>query len=67
MGAGAHASAVLITTSETFGRRVIDLIDEILPDIPTTDFAGPAWRDHGEVAVVEDLDAAYTHAGRSEE
>ncbi len=30
--------------------------------MPTQDFAGPAWRDFGEVHVVTDLDAAYALA-----
>jgi sulfopropanediol 3-dehydrogenase len=59
---GPDSPAVLITTSEDLARKVIALIDEILPDMPTNDFAGPAWRDHGEVAVVEDLDAAWALA-----
>ncbi|WP_328864978.1 histidinol dehydrogenase [Streptomyces sp. NBC_00304] len=59
---GPDSPAVLITTSEPLARRVIELVEEILPDMPTADFAGPAWRDHGEVAVVENLDAAYVLA-----
>ena len=31
-------------------------IDRILPDMPTKDFAEPAWRDHGQVVVVDDMD-----------
>jgi sulfopropanediol 3-dehydrogenase len=27
--------------------------------MPTKDFAGPAWRDHGQVVVVDDLDEAW--------
>jgi sulfopropanediol 3-dehydrogenase len=61
---GPDSPAVLITTSESLARRVMDLIDQILPDMPTNDFAGPAWRDHGEVVVVPDLDAAYALADR---
>lgn len=56
---GPDSPAVLITTSTDLGRRVITLVEEILVDMPTADFAGPAWRDHGEVVVVDDLDAAY--------
>ncbi|WP_413797959.1 histidinol dehydrogenase [Streptomyces iranensis] len=59
---GPDSPAVLITTSERIGREVIAHIEEILPDLPTRDLAGPAWRDHGEVHVVDDLDAAYTLA-----
>ncbi|MEU4897287.1 histidinol dehydrogenase [Streptomyces sp. NPDC044780] len=56
---GPDSPAVLITTSERTGREVIAHIEEILPGLPTRDLAGPAWRDHGEVHVVDNLDAAY--------
>jgi sulfopropanediol 3-dehydrogenase len=56
---GPDSPAVLITDSEELGLRVIELIEKILPDMPTRDYAEPAWRDHGQVAVVEDLAAAY--------
>lgn len=59
---GPDSPAVLITTSERIGREVIAHIEAILPDMPTRDLAGPAWRDHGEVHVVDDLDAAYALA-----
>jgi sulfopropanediol 3-dehydrogenase len=61
---GPDSPAVLITTSESLGRRVMSLVEEILTDMPTADFAGPAWRDYGEVAVVENLDDAYALADR---
>lgn len=61
---GPDSPAVLITNSEELGRKVIDLIDQLLPGMPTADFAGPAWRDHGEVVVVEDLAAAWSLADR---
>lgn len=59
---GPDSPAVLITTSESVGREVIEHIDRILPGMPTKDYAGPAWRDHGQVIVVDDLDAAYVLA-----
>jgi sulfopropanediol 3-dehydrogenase len=59
---GPDSPAVLITTSETLARKVMSLIDELLPDMPTNDFAGPAWRDHGEVAVVDTIEEAYALA-----
>jgi len=59
---GPDSPAILITTSESLGRTVIDHIDRILPDMPTKDFAGAAWRDHGQVIVVESLDEAYALA-----
>ncbi len=59
---GPDSPAVLITTSEAVARRTMALIDEILVDMPTADLAGPAWKNYGQVAVVEDLDAAYALA-----
>jgi len=59
---GPDSPAVLITTSETVGREAIEHIDRLLPGMPTRDNAGPAWRDHGEVHVVADLDEAYALA-----
>ncbi|MDI2032230.1 histidinol dehydrogenase [Saccharopolyspora sp. TS4A08] len=56
---GPDSPAVLITTSEALGRSVIEHVDALLPDMPTRDNAEPAWRDHGEVHVVPDLDEAY--------
>lgn len=59
---GPDSPAVLITTSEALGKRVLMLIDEILPGMPTKDFAAPAWKDHGEIVVVADLAEAYALA-----
>ena len=59
---GPDSPAILITTSEDLGRQVIEHIDRILPEMPTVDFAGPAWRDHGQVLVVSDLDSAFALA-----
>ncbi|WP_422742119.1 histidinol dehydrogenase [Mycobacterium sp. WMMD1722] len=59
---GPDSPAVLITTSEELGRTVIEHIDTILVDLPTRDFAEPAWRDWGEVRVVDTLDDAYALA-----
>ena len=59
---GPDSPAVLITTSEELGRKVIDYIDQILVDMPTRDFAAPAWRDWGAVHVVESLDDAFALA-----
>ena len=52
---GPDSPAVLVTTSDALGRQAMAHIDEILPDLPTNDMAGPAWRDHGQVLVVDDL------------
>jgi sulfopropanediol 3-dehydrogenase len=59
---GPDSPAVLITTSKALGEAVIAHIDEILIDMPTRDFAGPAWRDWGIVHVVENLDIGFALA-----
>lgn len=59
---GPDSPAVLITTSERTGRAVLAHVERLLPTMPTRDFAGPAWRDHGEVVVVPGLDEAYALA-----
>jgi sulfopropanediol 3-dehydrogenase len=56
---GPDSPAVLITPSAALAREVLDLIERLLPGMPTRDFAEPAWRDHGQVHVVADLDEAF--------
>lgn len=56
---GPDSPAILITTSEAQGREVMSIIERLLPDMPTNDFAGPAWRDHGQVIVVKDRYEAF--------
>lgn len=56
---GPDSPAVLITTSEELGRAVIAHIDTLLPGMPTKDYAEPAWRDHGQVLVVDDTPEAF--------
>jgi sulfopropanediol 3-dehydrogenase len=59
---GPDSPAVLITTSRALGVEVIAHVERILPGMPTRDYAGPAWRDHGQVIVVDDLADAYALA-----
>jgi sulfopropanediol 3-dehydrogenase len=59
---GPDSPAVLVTTSETLGREVIRLIDRLMLDMPTRGFAEPAWRDYGEVVIVDDLEEAFVLA-----
>ena len=56
---GPDSPAVLITTSLELANATVRWIEALLPGMPTNDFAGPAWRDHGEVVVVGDIAAAY--------
>lgn len=59
---GPDSPAVLVTTSEALGAEVIRLVERILPGMPTKDFAEPAWRDHGQVVVVDDVDEMWSTA-----
>ncbi len=53
---GPDSPAVLVTTSRALAEEVVRLVDRILPGMPTKDMAEPAWRDHGQVVVVDDMD-----------
>jgi len=59
---GPESPAILVTTSATLGEQVMRHIEQILPAMPTRDYAGPAWRDFGQVLVVDDLDEAFAVA-----
>jgi sulfopropanediol 3-dehydrogenase len=59
---GPDSPAVLITTSVEVGRRALEHVEALLPGMPTRDFAEPAWRDHGQIIVVDDLAAAFALA-----
>ena len=55
---GPTSPAVLVTTSRSFGGRVVAEVERLLAGWPTAAVAGPAWRDHGEVVVVRDREEA---------
>lgn len=59
---GPDSPAVLITTSRSLAEQVVAHIDELLSTMPTREFAEAAWRDWGEVILVENLDDAYALA-----
>jgi sulfopropanediol 3-dehydrogenase len=59
---GPDSPAVLITTSRSLGEAALAHIEKILPGMSTRDFAEPAWRDHGQIIVVDDLDEAFSVA-----
>ncbi len=59
---GPESPAILVTTSESLARQAMEHIEAILPEMPTKDYAEPAWRDYGQVVVVDDLDEAYAVA-----
>lgn len=56
---GPDSPAILVTTSEPLARDALAHIDTLLVDMPTRDFAAPAWNDHGQVLVVDSLDEAF--------
>lgn len=51
---GPDSPAGLIAIGEDVGRAVMEQIDRLLETWPTADVAGPAWADHGWVAVAAD-------------
>ena len=59
---GPESPAILVTTSESVAREAMAHVERILPGMPTADYAGPAWRDFGQVLVTDDLDEAYAVA-----
>jgi sulfopropanediol 3-dehydrogenase len=59
---GPESPAILITTSDAVAEQTVAYVEAILPDMPTRDYAEPAWRDFGQVIVVDDLDEAYAAA-----
>nr|WP_319233928.1 histidinol dehydrogenase [Streptomyces sp. MB09-02B] len=59
---GPDSPAVLITTSETLAHDVLAEVDRQLRNLSTREVAGAAWRDHGEIIVVDSLTEAYTLA-----
>lgn len=60
---GPDSPAILITTSEALARTVAQHVDVLLPGMPTKDFAEPAWRNHGQIIVVDGtIEDAYRYA-----
>ncbi|MEO6712281.1 MAG: histidinol dehydrogenase [Mycobacteriales bacterium] len=59
---GPDSPAILVTTSQDVAQRAMAFIDEILPGMPTKDMAEPAWRNHGQVLVVDSIDDAFAVA-----
>jgi sulfopropanediol 3-dehydrogenase len=55
---GPDSPGWLVTTSEALGRAVLKEIDRQLETLPTAAIASQAWRDNGEVVVVESDDEA---------
>jgi sulfopropanediol 3-dehydrogenase len=56
---GPDSPAILVSSSERVAREAMTHIERLLPEMPTRDFAAPAWRDHGQVIVTETTEEAF--------
>lgn len=61
---GPTSPAVLITTSETLGQQTLEEIERQLPTLPTSNIAGQAWRDYGEIILVHSREEAVIEADK---
>jgi sulfopropanediol 3-dehydrogenase len=61
---GPDSPAVLVTTSQRVAEETVAEVDRLLPNLPTNQIAGPAWRDHGEVILVDSLNALWAQGNR---
>ena len=59
---GPDSPAILISTSERVARAAMEYVDQLLPGMPTRDYAEPAWINYGQVIVVDDVDEAFSVA-----
>lgn len=59
---GPDSPCILITTSAAVGAAALEHIAALLPGMSTGAIAGAAWRDHGQVHVVDRLADAYALA-----
>jgi len=62
---GPESPAVLISTDENVAQKVIEHIEELLPNMPTKDYAEVSWREWGEVHVVDSIEDAFSLADES--
>jgi sulfopropanediol 3-dehydrogenase len=61
---GPTSPAVLITTSEKLARALPAEIERQLAILPTAEIASLAWRDYGQIILVDDRDEAVREADR---
>ena len=53
---GPTSPAVLLTNSSDLAHQTIEEVERQLKTLPTSDTAAPAWRDYGQVIVVDSYD-----------
>ena len=61
---GPTSPAILITTSKNIAQSLPAEIERQLKVLPTADVAGVAWRDYGEIILVDSLEEAVKEADR---
>ncbi len=61
---GPNSPAILITTSERIANELPAEIERQLAVLPTADVAGVAWRDYGQIILVQDEAEAVREADR---
>ncbi|MEX2163989.1 MAG: histidinol dehydrogenase [Sulfuricaulis sp.] len=61
---GPTSPAILITTSSKLAEALPGEIERQLKVLPTADVAGQAWRDYGQIILVDSLDEAVVEADR---
>ena len=61
---GPTSPAILLTTSPTIAHGIQAEIDRQLETLPTADVAGVAWRDYGQVILVDTVDELISEADR---
>ncbi|HLO16203.1 MAG TPA: histidinol dehydrogenase [Anaerolineales bacterium] len=61
---GPDSPAVLITNNETLAHETIQEVNRQLKVLPTADLASVAWRDYGEVILVDTLEEAVAEGDR---
>jgi sulfopropanediol 3-dehydrogenase len=61
---GPTSPAILLTTDEALAQATIKEIERQLLSLPTADVAGVAWKDHGQVIVVDTREELVAEADR---
>ena len=61
---GPNSPAILITTHEPLAHETVKEVERQLKVIPTGEVAGQAWRDYGQIIIVDSLDEAVVEADR---
>lgn len=61
---GPTSPAILLTSSPTIAHGIQAEIDRQLQTLPTADVAGVAWRDYGQVILVDTVDELISEADR---